>query len=420
MKFKWVWMIAALLIALALLSACAGPAGPQGPAGPAGPAGPEGPQGPPGQEGPAGPSGAAAEAGAGGAATYVGDNACAACHTDTYDTYMQSGHPWVLNKVVDGKAPQYPFTKLEQLPEGYSWDDILYVVGGYNWRARFVNKEGYIITGAPGAAGDSAYQNQYNLANQFAGLEASWTSFHAGEADLPYDCGTCHATGYSPNGSQDDLPGVVGKWAQEGVRCEACHGPGSLHITNPPGFLMRINRDSSACTQCHVSDAQASPSVQDGFISFHEQYKELSQGKHAVLQCVDCHDPHQGVAQARQAGEPTIKTQCQNCHWQQAKFQNNATHAAMGTPCVECHMPRLIQVGSGDATKFTGDFRSHRMAIDPSQISQFSEDGATVLPVIGLDFACRHCHGSGLGSPKTDEELIQAATGYHDQPAAQP
>jgi hypothetical protein len=30
-----------------------------------------------------------------------------------------------------------------------------------------------------------------------------------------------------------------------------------------------------------------------------------------------------------------------------------------------------------------------------------------------LNFVCRHCHGAGLGNPKTDEELIQAATGYH-------
>jgi hypothetical protein len=89
---KWLIVIGGLMIIAALLAACAGPEGQQGPPGPAGPAGPEGPQGPPGEagpEGPPGPSGAAA-------AEYVGDQVCAGCHTDLYDTYMMSGHPWKL------------------------------------------------------------------------------------------------------------------------------------------------------------------------------------------------------------------------------------------------------------------------------------------------------------------------------------
>lgn len=420
MKYKWVLTIGAMLVALALLAACAGPQGPPGPPGPAGPAGPEGPQGPPGKEGPAGPPGVPPESAGGGAANYVGDATCAACHQEVYDVYIKSGHPNVLTKVQDGQAPTFPFTKLGNPPEGYTWEDILYVVGGYNWRARFVNKEGFLITDAPGASGNAAYQNQWNFATPITGSQGGWTSFHAGEAGLKYDCAVCHTTGYNHTGNQDNLAGVVGSWAQDGVRCEACHGPGSQHITNPGGFSMRIERDASACTSCHVSEGSTAPLVENGFISFHEQYRELSQGKHAVLDCVDCHNPHLGVAQARQNGVAAVKTQCQDCHWEQAKYQNIPVHAAMGTPCVECHMPRLIQVATGDAEKFTGDFRSHRMVIDASQIVQFSEDGTGVLPEIGLDFACRHCHGSGLGSPKTDEELIQAASGYHDQPAEQP
>ena len=81
----------------------------------------------------------------------------------------------------------------------------------------------------------------------------------------------------------------------------------------------------------------------------------------------------------------------------------------------------------GDSEKFTGDLHSHMMAINPSQIDQFTiakaEDGTerqAVLAQIGLNFACRRCHGAGLGMPRTDEELTQAATGYHDQPKPEP
>jgi hypothetical protein len=58
------------------------------------------------------------------------------------------------------------------------------------------------------------------------------------------------------------------------------------------------------------------------------------------------------------------------------------------------------------------------MAIDPTQVGQFSEDGKTALSQISLDFACRGCHvEGGKASPKTDEQLIDKATGYHNPPA---
>ena len=85
--------------------------------------------------------------------------------------------------------------------------------------------------------------------------------------------------------------------------------------------------------------------------------------------------------------------------------------------CIECHMPFMVKSAVGDAEKYTGDIRSHLMKIDPYQIEQFSEDGSVALSQIGLNFACRHCHGAGLASEKTDEELTSGAVGYHDRPA---
>jgi hypothetical protein len=82
-------------------------------------------------------------------------------------------------------------------------------------------------------------------------------------------------------------------------------------------------------------------------------------------------------------------------------------------------MPRIVQLASGDPAKFTGDIHSHRMAIDPTRFDQLVTSGQTQTYVIapsGLNYACRHCHGSGLALPKTDEELQAMATGYHAQP----
>lgn len=155
-------------------------------AGPVGPAGPSGPQGPP------GPPGDPATAGQ----EYVGSQTCGGCHTDIFAKFTQSGHPHITTKVENGRPPTYPHDSttggLPDPPEGYSWEDISFVIGGFGWKARFVDQEGYLITG------ESA---QYNLPNQLLGTDAQWVPYHPGEAALPHDCGACHTTGYSPEGN---------------------------------------------------------------------------------------------------------------------------------------------------------------------------------------------------------------------------
>ncbi len=406
-----------LVVAAFALAACTGPQGPEGPPGPAGPPGPEGPQGPPGPEGPAGPPGPPGEAGAGAVgADYVGSATCQGCHQEIYEVFVNSGHAWKLNPLVDGQPPDYPFTELTELPEGYTWDDIAYVIGGYNWKARFINKEGYIITDAPGASGNTEYLNQWNFANPIVGKEAGWVTYKSGEENLPYDCGSCHTTGYSPQGHQDDMPGIIGTWAEPGIKCEACHGPGGLHVKNPRGVQMLMDRDAELCGQCHIRGAVESVDAKGGFIEHHEQYEELFQSKHIVLDCVICHDPHQGVVQLRQAEVQTTRTRCENCHLDEASYQDSQIHPNI-TQCIDCHMPRIVKSAWGDPDKFTGDIRTHLMRINPTQIGQFSEDGTTALSEIGLDFACRQCHvQGGNATPKSDEELIEKAKGYHTPP----
>jgi hypothetical protein len=344
---------------------------------------------------------------------YVGSETCGACHAEVYEVFIKSGHAWKLNPVVDGQPPDYPFTEVPEPPEGYTWDDISYVIGGYNWKARFIDQNGYVITG------DADATTQYNFANEVVDTEASWVAYHAGEENKAYDCGPCHTTGYSvwpPGASQDDLPGIVGTWAEPGIRCERCHGAGSLHTGDPYGIRMVVDRDAELCGECHLRGEPEGVDASGGFIRHHEQYEELFQSKHIVLDCVVCHDPHAGVVQLRKAGEQTVRTQCGNCHFKEAEYQDSQVHSAVAQ-CIDCHMPRVTKSAVGDAAKFTGDIRTHLMAIDPEQVGQFSEEGSETLSQIGLDFACRHCHvEGGSATPKTDEELIDKAQGYHEPP----
>jgi len=424
---RTIWIIGVLLVVIFILAGCGGPQGEAGPPGPAGPAGPEGPQGPPGKEGAAGPAGESAAS-----AEYVGSQTCAGCHQEIYDNFMKSGHPWKLNKIEDGSPPTYPFRQLNRLPVGYTWDDISYVIGGYWWKARFMDKDGYIVTDEPGKTGNTEYLNQWNYANEEIGKDAGWVKYNSGVEKLPYNCGACHTTGYSPQGNQDSLTGIVGTWAFPGVQCEACHGPASLHVSNPQGARPLVDRDPELCGKCHNRGALEEVDAKGGFIEHHEQYEELFQSKHIALKCVDCHDPHQGVIQLRQAQkvDPSVKitrTQCDNCHFAQALYQNNEKHVAMGVGCISCHMPRIVKTAQGEPARFTGDIRTHLMAINPEQIGQFYtvtlEDGTEKqysLSQIGLDFACRHCHIPGTVLAKDDQTLINAAYNYHQRPPVPP
>jgi len=420
---KYLCLVVSVLIFIAIfLTACAGTQGPQGVEGPAGAPGPEGPQGPVGEPGPAGPPGEPGPSGT----NYVGSQTCGGCHKDIYDTFMKTGHPWALNKIAGAQPPAYPFTNINRLPEGYTWNEILYVIGGYNWKALFVNSQGYIITDEPGRSGNNAYLNQWNFTNDLLSKQAGFVSYHSGEENLSTPCVACHTTGYNSAGNQDNLPGLVGNWVLDGIQCEQCHGPGSLHITNPTGIVMKISLDAETCRQCHSTDTNAIQ-AHEGFIDFSEQNSDLFAGKHTILDCVTCHDPHEGVVQLRQAQTLITKVICQDCHFEQVQYQKNAKHVNIGLSCTQCHMPQIIKLAWGEEAKFTGDLRTHAVAIDPTQIDPFdrvtANDGTEQTffkPQISLDFTCRHCHNGAGGSLKTDQELISAAYGYHDRPVEPP
>lgn len=348
------------------------------------------------------------------AAEYVGRQVCSECHSQINEVFVRSGHPYKLNKVVDGQPPVYPFTEVLEVPVGYTWADISYVIGGYNWKARFIDQEGYIITGPASA---EPFGAQYNFPNPIVGTDPHWVPYHQGEKKA-YDCGICHTTGYAndPDTHQDGLPGLIGTWSEPGVQCEACHGPGGDHAADPTGVKPLVDRDSDLCGKCHYRGVPEELDAKGGFIRHHEQYEELFQSKHLTLKCIDCHDPHAGVIQLRKAGVQTTRTSCENCHFKEAQYQASGMMKIL-VDCVDCHMPRITKSAVANAAKFTGDMRTHLMAVDPTQLGQFTEDGKFALSQAGLDFACKSCHVAG-GSAiiLTDEQLRQRAYNYHARP----
>lgn len=395
-----------LVVSTIVLAACSASQGPEGPVGPAGPAGPVGPPGPAGEPASASQS-------------YIGADQCGSCHEEQYATFILSGHAYPLTKVEDGQAPVYPYDDqsggVQDPPEGYTWDDISYVIGGFGWQARFVDQDGYVVTG------DEDSATQYNFANEAVETEAGWVAFHAGE-ELPFDCGACHTTGYTPDGNQDGLEGVVGSWAFPGVQCEVCHGPGSRHAEDPSGVAMIIDRDSNACGACHSRNDQNLIEAADGFVDHNQQFTELHNSKHFAVNCVTCHDPHASVVYTDEQLNPKqgIRQNCDTCHWRN-EFQNNTRHASFGVDCVDCHMAPMDKSAVADADTYTGDIRSHQFAINPDpEAPQFNEDGSAAMPYISLTYACLQCHNGQKATEKDTETLREMATGYHTRPVPTP
>ena len=337
--------------------------------------------------------------------SYKGSDVCAGCHSEIHSTFVDHGHPYKLTEVVDGVAPTYPFTTLDYVPSNYTWDDISYVIGGFAWKARYIDANGYIITG------DDV---QYNF------QDSSVVGYHADEdpGTKKYDCGRCHTTGWKSiadgGSAQNDLPGMDGEFFAGGIQCEACHGMGSDHARTKSADDISIDREATACGSCHYRNEDHTIAASGGFIKHHEQYDELISAGHMDLRCIDCHNPHISVQHEQEGG---IIKECTECH---ADITVGALHHEIAD-CKTCHLPYATK--SAVATnKYVGDIKTHIFKINPAADGKmFNDDGTLAIGETGvtLDYVCYQCHKDedGIGgekSTKTMARLSGKATGYHD------
>ncbi len=328
---------------------------------------------------------------------YAGSAKCASCHQEIYEVYRQSGHPYKIQK-IDGKPPKYPLGTspgVARPPQGLSWNDVSHVIGGYGWKARFMDKDGYILTGKE--------NRQYNLANEELGLTAGWTGYDAKKAPKkPYTCGTCHTTGWTASGAdgphQDGLQGIHGTWAEPGVTCEACHGPAAAHAAKPTQVKLSTKAN---CGTCHARGDVKKIDATGGLVKHHEQYEDLLASPHRKKGCLACHDAHAGTKYSR-GGFKGQQATCIKCHEEDVKI---AVAPEPHRKCINCHMPfagksavkKTIRHKGGSIPK--GDVRSHifRIDTDPGW-KMFTDDGKFVRmgrkgrAYLTVDRVCLGCH----------------------------
>jgi predicted CXXCH cytochrome family protein len=114
------------------------------------------------------------------------------------------------------------------------------------------------------------------------------------------------------------------------IGCEACHGPGSLHVKagGGAGTIINPKKSPETCFQCHLDKR--------GQFSLPHSHPVLA----GQVSCSDCHDPHKGDAiQGGGAALAASTETCLKCHTQQAGPYTYSHGAIREEGCTACHNP---------------------------------------------------------------------------------
>lgn len=360
-----------------------------------------------------------------GNSTYIGSAACIGCHSNYGAMHSLHGHAHALNR-VQGQAPAYPAVVapvgVPDPPAGFGWNDISYVIGGYQKTALFVNLDGYVLTN-----GVDLTDTRWNLDHAPNGTVAGFVPYEPGLASpKPFEFSefrhrTTGAMAQDPAFPefQDNRPGIGGTWIENGVQCEACHGPGARHVSRT--FLRNQFVDPTGamtCYACHsrpFGSTSAVISAQDGYLLPQTEYPSLlSSGGHKDFRCTYCHNPHASVNYDR---ENAIRNECTACHTDQnmALHEDNVLMRGEYTEevtCQSCHMAYATRSGSSATAAVVGglgrmgDSRSHIFRINTERVgfeAMFTADGSEVVKdaegraAVTVDFVCLRCH-NGIGA----------------------
>ncbi|MEL6895317.1 MAG: multiheme c-type cytochrome, partial [Planctomycetota bacterium] len=380
--------------------------------------------------------------------TFVGRDACIDCHRDQSDSFNGSHHDWAMHAATEESVrgdfndvtfendgivsrmfrdgPRYMIHT--EGPDGAMADfEIRYILG---WEPL----QQYMVEFDRAQPGDG---HSPDGIGRLQVLRISWDVENqqwfylrppdvddkiAPDDDLHWTgiaqrwqtmCAECHSTnlktGFDPTENRYHTT-----YSEIDVSCEACHGPGSVHVELAKrtslfwdagvGFgLNRLKGENTlpqieTCAPCHSRRGPMAPDFCGG-ATFHQHYQlermqpstyhadgqikdevyvygSFIQSKmyHKGIRCTDCHDPHS--LKLKHPGNET----CTSCHQHSAGKYDAVSHHhhQPGTPgamCVNCHMPHTTY-----------------MAIDTRRDHSLRVPRPDLSVKLGTPNACSACH----------------------------
>lgn len=381
-------------------------------------------------------------------ARYVGMDQCRLCHQDIYDSFLQTGmgqsfeHASKEKSAADFGKHSVIYDKFSDLGYYPFWDKdsmkiMEFRMQGKDTVHKRIETVDYII--GSGQHTNSHIYNTNGYLHQmpmtFYTQKKQWDlppGFENGvntrfSRKIGLECMSCH------NALPNFVKGSENKYnaLPEGINCERCHGPGSIHIQQRqqgiivdtskyidysivnPGKLP-VDLQFDVCQRCHLQgntvlkegksffDFKPGMKLSDYMTVFLPRYKhaddQFIMASHAdrlkqspcfiksfqpetasgslrpyksSLTCVTCHNPHVSV---KTTGKEVFNTACKNCH--NPGKNNNVCNEKqeirnkVQDNCVSCHMPKS---GSIDIPHVTVHDHYIRKPVKKEEIEKIKE-----------------------------------------------
>lgn len=350
-------------------------------------------------------------------AKYVGINTCKLCHQDIYNTYIKTGmgKSFDIASKTKSSADYHNSVIYDKIGDFYYkafWQNdslrfLEYRLKGRDTIYKRLETVNYIV--GSGQHTNSHIQSVNGYLNQmpmtFYTQKKKWDlppGFEDGHNSrfmrkIGLECMSCH------NNYPEFVLGSENKFTAvpEGINCERCHGPGSMHveqrqtgsridtskyidysIVNPA--KLSIDAQFDICQRCHLQgntvlkdeksfyDFKPGMKLSDYMTVFLPKYKnaddEFIMASHAdrlkqsacfiksldqtktnsknslkpykdAMTCVTCHNPHVSV---RETNPNVFNDACNSCHNEAGKSTLNCSKKGITitSNCVNCHMPK--------------------------------------------------------------------------------
>ena len=313
---------------------------------------------------------------------YAGSKVCASCHQAQARSSSSSGMSRALQPVTDSyvlnKKPQMEFSDgdyrylierrglryLYQVSRGSDQvleADLLFAFGRGDVGQTFVFRER-----------GEYFESRVSYFETVGGLELTVGSRTRKPATIQEalgrklspvevrECFGCHTTAARRGNI------LQFKQYEAGVQCEACHGPGAVHVADArrgkrvPGDIRRLRNvgaegTNDLCGACHRTWETVVLRGLRGLNNARFQPYRLAGSKcfsdDSRIACTSCHDPHSAL----QRNSNSYDAKCTACH-NSGDLAAKLCRVGKGE-CVSCHMPRIEIPGTFRA------FTDHRIRI---------------------------------------------------------